>query len=465
MSGIQVVPSEPVTLKGKLWRGEDSPRLGSLNAGGVGVEEVERELEVRTRKAKEKSAFLRKIKGLRVGNTAYARHLPQRFRSSARAQGMDSPGPGAYNPPMRSTSVGITMLGNNRTTVALGRDSPGPKYKPKSSLGGRHFSLIGRGNEFQRTVAKGSPGPAAYDPVHPSQRGRLGTTFKGKKVSLQNFKERSCSPGPIYMLPSTIGNGPRVSIKGSGRSVITDREDSTPAPNAYNLQMTKNVNHVKGCAFKGGLGVGRFKLGEGSDAPSAQSYDITRGIIAVKPTAPSHSLSSRHHVRKSYETSPGPQYDIEGSQSNAHGYSFSKGIHRPKKGTAGPGPGAYLLPSTIGMGVSAPFTGRPVVLSPRAQSPGPGAYTLKTSSFEKGRGVSMKGRHFDSQNLEATYTPGPNKYSPNLRAVGPQPRSWTMGRRTRHSLHDHCSPGPIYAIKSTIGSSTAVTIKGRLKDA
>jgi len=235
-------------------------------------------------------------------------------------------------------------------------------------------------------------------------RGAIGAHFK--------------SPGPKYLLPSTIGH--------------TNHDGRKKQAPSHSF----GTRHAKFSS-------------ECSPGPAAYTFEATTTRKGGDGT-PKYSLYGRHKDIKPFST-PGPgQYSPEKSGRSAYYsapiYSLS-GRTREKRSDQSPGPAAYCLKSMTGTHViqasSAPaysMTARVTVGSfheDLRKTPGPGTYKPVDPSILKTRGPSYSIIGRNVMPTDSTKKPGPGAHSPEEVVLNKmQSPKFSFG--VSHS--EYCSP-------------------------
>jgi hypothetical protein len=279
-------------------------------------------------------------------------------------------------------------------------------------------------------------------------------------------------------LPSTIGDAPKYSLYGRPKE---PKQEPTPGPNymppSFGSDSTKSSFHgyVK-------------RKNQGSDSPGPGHYQVPSTFGEGK------KFSMKGRVFPPDEgnvVSPGPsQYDPNYSAtmpSVRQNAIRGRVTERAIKDT-GPGPGEYVIPSTLKKNAST-FRGR--IPEARTYSgPGPAAYETTTQIGADARKYSMRSRidtkktkldvpyvaipstfgsgpkvsfHGRSESPKTESTPGPNYMPPSF---GSDTSKFSFGNRrdiSKRATSAH-TPGPgEYQIPSSIGQGKKFSIKGREK--
>lgn len=182
-------------------------------------------------------------------------------------------------------------------------------------------------------------------------------------------KQAANAPGPgeyITMSPdvtSRFQKGPNFSFGSSGRDSAAKQK--IPGPGAYTL-----VKEPGATARSWTMSPRRQLPGNKLDAPGPGQHDIK----ALLGQAPRYSTGRRLDPSGN-KVQPGPgDYSTVDSGTKTPSYGFGSSNRPDNSGSAHlatPGPGAYMVASTVGGGVSATIKGRHV-MQRRDDMPGPG---------------------------------------------------------------------------------------------
>lgn len=405
----------------------------------------------------------------RVGERGPAFSISGRRRESSRDSG---PGPAQYSPRAPQLGGKIAMKGK-WTATAIDDASPGPKYLVPTTLSGSRFgayetapaaSLGGRPMP-RRLRRSDGPGPAAVN-LRRSMDSNDGPAYTMRPKTNPDFEDRP-TPGPIYNIPTTLGEGSRkhtIAAPRSGRKLLAGSD--TPGPGAY----TVNMDVIPGAS------------------PRGFSFGGAAGPDGAGKTRKGKSAAGAGAGAESAPTGNGEG----GGGGNGDGGKGASG------GGGDAGSSATGKPTPRGRGVAGPSTslsssGRTSFVQVTA-SPGPGAYTIDRNPINTRTGKTMGSRFKDPTAARhgapvGSYTPGdlgvaaarPPAYSFGLRLKDLSPRNSVPGAGTYDipntvgastprfsfagkdpdppSRYSNVGPGS-YQIKSTLGTS-AVSIKGK----
>lgn len=298
-------------------------------------------------------------------------------------------------------------------------DVPGPgQYVIKNTIGqGLRFSMTYRAKSQDTSDL---PGPGAYD--HHSSFGpksaRRATTIKGR---IDNHSYATASPGPVYLVPSTIGQGPKFTMSPRIDHDATSSTKWCPGPATY-LPKGKNFQEARnGKTF----GTKNIISAPNHEVPGPGAYNPSDKIS--KPTPPKFSLTPRTEIKDARDEVPGPgAYD---GTKKWMGPSMSVASRLPEHVAADfvPAPNTYN-PTNNRVGTQGPYYS----LTPRTADPnlfndvpGPGAYDLPDG--QENRPFSFKGRH--EPPTDNSKMPGPTAYYPIPPPNGPH---YTMSPRLNY---------------------------------
>lgn len=400
----------------------------------------------------------------------------------------DIPGPGSYNLPSVSEPAKITIANRIKSPEPLKTPGPGT-YTVSASKNSQEFSL---GLPLKSQIHL-SPGPGDYDVEHknPGPFYSFGTkselkqeldnrdfsdlpsTFDGKAAVLigkPKIDHSNCSPGPGAYNPQLLRTnlmfsqskspregkiqmspgpgdyesplkpiGPFYSL---GHKIHSSEPEVSPGPGHYDLSRTERI--------KSPLLRGKPKNENPSKVPGPGAYYPNKTFTCIAYT---NGNDSRF---KDIEKTPGPG-DFH-SELKVQGPKFSftgreKSSFEVKSDT--PGPGSYMLPSTISK-LAAKICGKRTEEKPN-DVPGPGAYINNELDMPRNKGFSMgKGERHDSSSFSKNI-PGPGTYeSERAKSVG-----YSFGKDLRSSeLHDDV-PGPGSYDWKAIDNSKKFTMTGK----
>jgi len=208
------------------------------------------------------------------------------------------------------------------------------------------------------------PGPGSYELESPdiASRYNKGPIFSFGLSSRDAFGKRKI-PGPgAYELAKEAGSG-------ASAWTITPRREH------------RNGGGNGGAGGAAGAGTGTGGAGAESDVPGPGDYEI-EALLGSKP--PLYSAGKRLDPGEA-KVFPGPgdysQADMAGTKTPSWRFGTSG---RPDNASSGqlatPGPGAYMVASTVGSAPGATLKGRHAGARP-APLPGPGAHGGHYSSF------------------------------------------------------------------------------------
>jgi hypothetical protein len=273
--------------------------------------------------------------------------------------GDDTPGP-SYVPPNLGTDAQKSALSSRRAEPRDSRaDNPGPgaySIAPKFANEGTKSTL------HQRTSGGGpdhcSPGPAAYSPDYWAAKPRSpSASLHIRPKDLQ----RDPTPGPPdYQVSRDLG-GLRSTMHIRPRDLM---RQSTPGPGAYT---PTDSNRARGASYT------LKSRHESVERPNTAPY---RDIGSTVGAGPKISLSSRHKVRVGDDT-PGPSYVPPDLGADAQKSALSSRYADARDPRAdNPGPGAYsIAPKFANEGAKSTLHQRTSGGGPDHCSPGPAAYS------------------------------------------------------------------------------------------
>jgi hypothetical protein len=410
-----------------------------------------------------------------------------RRRESSRDSG---PGPAQYSPRAPELGAKIAIKGK-WTAAAIDDASPGPKYLVPTTLSGSRYgayetapaaSLGGRPIP-RRLRRSDGPGPAAVN-LRRSMANNDGPAFTMRPKTNPDFEDRP-TPGPIYNIPTTLGDGSRkhtIAAPRAERKLLAGND--TPGPGAY----TVNMDMVPGATPRG------FSFGAAAGPDGAGKKAAKRGKSEASGAAPAASAAGGAMGSSASVGDGGVGGGGGGGEAAGGGETAENG-----NATAAASDGDKGKPTPRGRGIAAgpsaslSNSGRTSFVQHTA-SPGPGAYTIDRNPINTRTGKTMGSRFKDPTATRhgapvGSYTPGDlgiaaartPAYSFGLRLKDLGPRNSVPGAGTydlpsgigsttpRYSFggkdpdppsrYSNVGPGS-YQIKSTLGSS-AVTIKGK----
>ncbi|MCQ2820930.1 MAG: hypothetical protein MJ252_27040 [archaeon] len=353
---------------------------------------------------------------------SFASKVPKTLTIQVDTEKMFSPGPGSYNPVLRSTTPHYSM--GQKNSFSFRNDNPGPgKYEVKreitvNTLPSYKFSTS-RKKGLEIESSKGIPGPGSYN-----------TEDKVLKRSQPNYS--------------------------FGRQVRTKLKfDSNPAPNQYK---------VKEYIGKEGPKISMSKKIEPSKSescyfPGPGQYKLTK-FDKYLPTSPSFGMgkSNRDDLYKKSDN-PGPgEYDTE-SKSTIDAVKRSnpswvmgtekKGSLHNERDLTIPGVGTYNVRRKIGTDGPKFSMGAKTVYHHRTGSDlGPGQYLNTDSKITHYSSPSWKvGTSSRDDKIRAVIKedlPGPGKYNPNLKnkKKAPGVKFGTSKRNAEKGKFSLDNPGP-----------------------
>ena len=317
-----------------------------------------------------------------------------------------------------------------------------------------------------------SPGPQEYVP-----QTMFGNSAPKYTIArrIEDKPDKNMSP-ELHMLKSTVGDGPKYSFQGRPK---TPKKDNSPGPNymppAFGSDSQKSTFHgyVKEKPI-------------GSDAPGPGQYAVPSTIGQGKK----FSMKGRIYPPDGPESSsPGPSMYSPNYEAAMPGIRHTHIGSRPqdrKPKDPGPGPGEYVIPSTLKK--NAPCFHERIPEHRTFSGPGPAAYETSVpigsdarkftmrprieiknkvkgvpyyaykSSFGEGPKPSFHGR---PQEKKAEATPGPSYMPPPF---GSDTKKFSFGNRRDVSKRATSAqtPGPgAYQVPSSFGNGRKFTMKGR----
>ena len=266
-------------------------------------------------------------------------------------------------------------------------------HSPPSSFGsGPKYSFKGRPKDFK-------PQYAPKYTALPSTLSQNGISLGRKDyVAERKVPKKEVSP-PLNMIPSTIGEGPKVSIHDQHPT----KSEVTPGPGQYDPKMIKSGSNTV-------VGVGRrYYYVIDKDLQDATSYDIPSSF-QVKTSNDNRKKTMPRKAKFQKKQHPGPIYNIEKPLgSDARKSAFSKG---PRD-------------------------------MPIQKTPGPGDYEISRDIVSHSRlGTSMHVRPRDQKlnDIDVPYYDVPTTIVPKKKSMASRPVT----------SYETPSPGPAYNIPSTI---------------
>lgn len=188
---------------------------------------------------------------------------PKMVRSSS-TEGF--PGPGKYS---TFTASGRGVVFSGKPVVKPLDSNPGPgSYSPKD-LSTSPAMGIGGGKRAPFLIAKDLPGPGEYNPSNPVHRIVHSTNLN--MSARRPLGPVDPTPGPgAYALPSTVEDGPKVSIGGRRGELSLPRP--VPGPGAHNPAYSSIESHRPMAGISSSQ---RSLLSHTSGSPGAK-YDIAK---------------------------------------------------------------------------------------------------------------------------------------------------------------------------------------------
>lgn len=177
------------------------------------------------------------------------------------------PGPGKYNSILSSSGRGLVFSG--KPVIKPLDSNPGPgSYSPKGPVTSSAIG-IGGGKRAPFLIAKDLPGPGEYNPTNPVHRVVHSTNLN--MSARRPLGPIDPTPGPgAYDVPSTVEDGPKVSI--GGRRGELSQPRPVPGPGAHN----PSYDYVQSHRPMAGISTSqRSTLSHTSGSPGAK-YDIAK---------------------------------------------------------------------------------------------------------------------------------------------------------------------------------------------
>mmetsp|Transcript_41690 Transcript_41690/g.116158 ORF Transcript_41690/g.116158 Transcript_41690/m.116158 type:complete len:221 (-) Transcript_41690:120-782(-) len=195
-------------------------------------------------------------------------------------------------------------------------------------------------------------------------------------------------------------------------------------------------------------------------------------MVLIPRTSPRHSFGARpQEVARLRSETPGPGHygalcsPASRCFSRSGGTGFGTAARGDREQRPCPGPGHYAA-KALAPGPKYSCSprrpaegGSPVIASPWAAAPGPGAYSSSHVEFE-GPKYSFAGRRGEEQAVH----PGPGHYSdPSYATARRRTKSgFSFGNSTREPGSARRMPGPgHYSIASTVGSAAQYSMPAR----
>jgi len=281
-----------------------------------------------------KSTLMQAANNVKIGHSARNDLLPN----------VPGPGPAAYYPVIRRNhTIGPTFGKGEKNVGTYRNTTPGPgAYDTVSTIGteGRKHSIYPKRPDTSLKYGEASPGPAAYSspykkksPAFSMGGGRyaLNTTWIGPSSTQYDPNYTLLRPSPTFC-----------KMNKSSRNVNTISHNSAE-PGAYNLPST--IGEGPKITFHG-----KLNKQKSNTIPGPGTYNPDPKAIFER--LPKVALSTGPRTEKDYSTRkdvPGP--GTYGLKSTLNGPRFGFGIGKKgycKRDNDIPGPGAYKVPCTIG---------------------------------------------------------------------------------------------------------------------
>ena len=234
-------------------------------------------------------------------------------------------GPGSYEVPSTLLNKSFSFTGKSKTGIYKDQNcAPGPgAYDPQAALSrSGTFTMVSKRPEVKDNKV---PGPGTYTvTLRPTTSS---STFGvGNRTELKNHLECNTS----YDLPTTIGEGPKLSI---GPKIKSRTQSEGPGPGAYNPEPVGKVPcYVFGVSSKTDL----FDTKTRSPGPV---YNVETSL-----NVPCHSFTwSRRHAQTIKDPYPGPgSYEKKSTlKESLITFKSRQKDFRFKYSSTIPGPGAY----------------------------------------------------------------------------------------------------------------------------
>ena len=341
----------------------------------------------------------------------------------------ESPGPGAYTPPPRS-SRSVVFGTSERQPLSSSMQVPGPaSYDPKVHDSGPKYTFLAR---TDHSPANSTPGPCTYSFTQ-LERVKPRTPGVSMGTGTRKEKEREESPGPAqYQISQKTMGGPKWSLGSKPRG---DLNATTPAPGSYEVPSTLRL--------AGGYTMGHKSTSKlTSDSPGPGAYLS----ISMRTSSPGYTLgrspraSTKSLVR---DKSPGPETYTPTKLRSAPAVAFGKdrrmSVPCPERT---PGPGSYHFLKDSVSGPKYSIKGKSQH-TPDEKTPGPGQYDLTKYEKVKSKApgtVIGKGRRGPSHSRSLSDVPGPGNYEVKPKSTGPQ-WGFGQGERLRTPTKDTPAPG------------------------
>ncbi|OMJ68979.1 hypothetical protein SteCoe_33427 [Stentor coeruleus] len=341
------------------------------------------------------------------------------FGSDERSQYFinNSPGPGAYNIHSEQKS-GFTMakkfLENSIDYV------PGPgAYDPSLRSKSPQWSM-GREPKSQMTISNNVPGPGSYN-IEDVKPHSLAPKMGSSEKSPQRTPEKAPGPG-AYEIPNRAVEGPQFSIKGRDEK---SNKDKLPGPGQYNLDIKD-----RSPAFSMGTSA-KIDKGRILENPGPGAYDAKD-----KDTGPKWGFGSETKEKSLRAENPGPgTYELSGTLSKTAFSIGGRNLEAQKD--INPGPGAYAQDLKTNSPMWSMGKQPRADISKTSDAPGPGTYTIE--HIHQHLQSPVMGTSSRSLLNDLNSSPGPGTYEvPNRAIEGPQ---FTMKGKEQKISKDKM-PGP-----------------------
>lgn len=294
---------------------------------------------------------------------------------------------------------------------------PGMYNIPSTIGAGPKFSIRGRSTELKPQYA-----PKYY--LLPSTLNKNGINIGHELKFKKDFRQTAVSEPNLYAIPSTIGQGPKVSI----RPKMSSKTEITPGPGQYDPKIND-----KGPAFVVGVGR-RFDFIQDNILVPPGSYDIPS---TMQPRAvinhADHGPTRRPKFQKKQH--PGPIYDVvQPFGHDARKCQFPKN-KTEKSIPKTPGPGEYEVLKPFGESSKRIYTTMHVRTKERSR------YVIDVPYYDIPSTIDNKKKiHMLSRPPTSYETPSPGPVYDIPTSIVPRPM--TIGVKTEKKNPMSDIPGP-----------------------